>query len=102
MPGKVINLDVVFYKSGGKFVAHCLQLDLVQESISVEQARCDMEDVIQAHIDYTIEHNNWTYFYKPAPELYWSLLPESEDIGEDGLESDTSIRNWQSSQELSL
>jgi len=107
MSGNVKYLDVVFYKSEGKFVAHCLHLDLVQEASNFEQAKCDMEDVIIAHINYTIENDNWDNFYKPAPDIYWSLLPKAEEIEEDESDTDVqdcpySVRNWRSSQELNL
>ncbi len=73
MAEQTIKLDVVFYREDNQFVAHCLQLDIVTSANTMEQARCDIEDLIKAHVEYTIENDNWDYFYHRAPDKYWAL-----------------------------
>lgn len=77
MSGRVIHLDVLVYKKGKRFIAHCLQLDIVASASTLEQARCDIEDLIKAHTLYTIENDDWDHFFKPAPSEIWAMLPKA-------------------------
>jgi hypothetical protein len=55
----------------GLWVAHCLELDLVTEADTREQACEDMADVITAHVRYALENDNMEYLYHPAPQEVW-------------------------------
>ncbi|MGH7800127.1 MAG: hypothetical protein ACREOW_05785 [Thermodesulfobacteriota bacterium] len=73
----VLHLDVVCYKEGNLFIAHCLQLDLVTAAKTTEQAFYDMENIIKTHIAYAIENDNLENLFKPAPLEIWRLFPKA-------------------------
>lgn len=84
MSGRTINLDIVIYREDGLWVAHCLQLDIVAASQTVEEAQSEIMELIKAHTEYTIEHDDWEHFYHPAPDKYWALIPKAPSV-EDGM-----------------
>lgn len=83
-----IHLDIVLYREDDLFVAHCLQLDIIAQATTVEQAKCNIEDLIIAHTEYTIKHDDWDNYFKPAPDIYWALLPEAEQEEEETLQTE--------------
>jgi len=89
MSERVLHLDVVVYKEDDLFVAHCLQLDLVTTAKTIEQACCDIEDVIKTHITYAIENDNLENLLKPAPPEIWNLLLKTNIVAEG------SIKRWE-------
>lgn len=102
-PVKEINLDIVFYREDDMFVAHCLQLDIVAQAHTISQAECDIEDLIIAHTMYTIENDDWDNYFKPAPPMYWALLPKASPEESKSVQSDIpdmdmgmiySMRKW--------
>ncbi|HML96587.1 MAG: hypothetical protein IT344_04115 [Candidatus Dadabacteria bacterium] len=96
MSVRTINLDIVIYREDGLWVAHCLQLDIVAASQTVEEAQSEIMELIKAHTEYTIEHDDWEHFYHPAPERYWALIPKApsvEDSVIDFSEIETKVPN---------
>ena len=87
---KKLPIDVIIYREDDMFTARCLLFDLVQTASTVEQARCDIEDVIKAHIEYAIENDNMEYLIKPSPPKSWSMFYnarlEGKPLSENSLE----------------
>ncbi|MBI4313613.1 MAG: hypothetical protein HY594_02230 [Candidatus Omnitrophica bacterium] len=67
-------LNVLYWKDGSRFVAHCLELDIVEEGATAKEALHDLVDLILHQIDFC-ESNNVDIFH-PAPEKYWRKLLE--------------------------
>jgi hypothetical protein len=74
-------LNVLLYRADGMWTAHCLQLDLVECARTQEQAQSNVLDVIRAHIEYALEHDNMEHLFQPAPAEYWQLFLRSTPIG---------------------
>ena len=74
-------LNVLLYREDGMWTAHCLQLDLVECARTLEQAESNVLDVIRAHIEYALEHDNMEHLFHPAPAEYWQLFLRSTPIG---------------------
>lgn len=75
------QLDVLLYRQGGRCTAHCLQLDLVECGRTVQAALSDVLDVIRAHIEWAIEHDNMEHLFHPAPAEYWKMFLTARRIG---------------------
>jgi len=75
------HLDVLLYRDEQQWVAHCLQLDLVEYGHTRKAAQAAILDVIRAHIEYAIEHDNMEYLFHPAPSDVWKLFLKSQRIG---------------------
>ena len=63
------------------WAGHCLQLDLVECARTMEQAQANVLDVIRAHIEHALEHDNMEHLFHPAPAEYWQLFLRSRQIG---------------------
>jgi hypothetical protein len=64
--------NVLIKKTDEGFLAHCLELDLVTTSPTVEQVREDIIDVIASQVDYAFTHDNLGFLYHPAPPDVWT------------------------------
>jgi len=70
----VFHLDILVELQEGRYVAHCLQMDIVTTGTSGDAAVSDMLDLINAHINFAMEHNNVENIFKPAPPEVWRKL----------------------------
>jgi hypothetical protein len=76
-----LHVDVLLYPEGDGWAAHCLQLDLVECGASLEEVQEAILDVIRAHIEYALEHDNMEHLFHPAPPEVWKLFLGAELIG---------------------
>jgi hypothetical protein len=74
-------LNVLLYREDGMWAAHCLQLDLVEYARTMNEAQSNVLDVIRAHIEHALEHDNMEHLFRPAPAEYWQLFLRSTPIG---------------------
>ncbi|MDO8683375.1 MAG: hypothetical protein Q7N50_07840 [Armatimonadota bacterium] len=58
----------------GNFMAHCLELDLVAEGNTLEQACSEIMNVIDVHVRTCIENDNMEHLFFPAPKEVWERL----------------------------
>ena len=58
-------------REDGKWIAHCLELDIVTVAPTFEEARIDILELIEAQIRYAAENDNWDYLYRDAPKEVW-------------------------------
>jgi len=65
------NLDVLFYREDAHWFAHCLQLDLVEEGATAEEAEENLAGVIQHHVQWVIEDDDMEHLFHPAPPEVW-------------------------------
>lgn len=69
-----LHLDVLLRQTEEGYEAHCLQFDLVEVASTVEEAEQAIKDVIAAHIEYSLAHDNLEYLFHPAPQEAWSAF----------------------------
>jgi len=65
------NLDVLLYRENGAWVAHCLQLDLVEAGATPEEAEENLAGVISHHIQWALEDDDMEHLFHPAPPDVW-------------------------------
>lgn len=80
-PHPDFHLDVLLYQEDGDWYAHCLQLDLVEAGTTQEGAQRDLSDVIRAHIEAAIEHDNLEHLFHHAPIECWKRFWSGHPIG---------------------
>lgn len=76
-----LQLDVLLYREDGQWTAHCLQLDLVECGRTVEDAESDILDLIRAHIEWALEHDNMEHLFHSAPPKYWKMFMTARRTG---------------------
>jgi len=70
-----INLNTVIEcQADGKYLAHCLQLDLVAYGNSPETAASELLEVIDIQFRTCLQNDNVSHFYHPAPQEAWARL----------------------------
>jgi hypothetical protein len=71
------QLHILIKKNPRGFSAHCLELDLCEEGMTMAEATENIKNVIIAHITFAIENDNLAYLFHPAPEAVWTEYFES-------------------------
>ena len=73
-------LHYLFSHSDGKIVAHCLDLDLVTSSDSIEKAEERLNAVVLAQIQGCFTSGNFGQLRFKAPTEYWDTLPTAKQL----------------------
>ena len=69
-----LHLDVLLRQTDEGYEAHCLQFDLVEVAPTAEEAEQAIKDVITAHIEYSLAHDNREYLFQSAPIDVWNAF----------------------------
>lgn len=75
-----LQFRIVVYPSedneGGKFTAHCLNMDVLADADTVEGAVSELLETIEASIEAADKHDANAFGY--APEKYWQMLHDAK------------------------
>jgi predicted RNase H-like HicB family nuclease len=69
-----LHLDVLLRQTDDGYEAHCLQFDLVEVAPTTDEAEQAIKDVITAHIEYSLAHDNAEYLFHLAPQEAWQAF----------------------------
>jgi hypothetical protein len=71
--GIMFQSKVLFERDleGNIWVGYALEFDLVVTSEKLEEAESDLRDILVAHLDFAIEHDNMEHAYRSAPQEIW-------------------------------
>lgn len=70
-PPNAMTFNVLLKAEGGSFTAHCMELDIVTEAPTLEEAKEAIGELIAAAVDYAFSHDNVDHLYRPAPAEVW-------------------------------
>jgi hypothetical protein len=73
-----LHLDVLLRRTDEGYEAHCLQFDLVEVAPTAEEVEHAMKNVITAHIEYSLAHDNREHLFRSAPVDVWSAFFSSQ------------------------
>ena len=73
-----LHLDVLLRQTDEGYEAHCLQFDLVEVAPTAEEVEQAMKNVIMAHIEYSLAHDNREHLFHSAPVDVWSAFFSSQ------------------------
>ena len=65
------TLHVLGYKDGNRYIAHCLDFDIVAEGATCQETKDNLVDLIHSYIHFATEKNLEQFMYHPAPKTYW-------------------------------
>jgi hypothetical protein len=66
-----LSFNILIKKEESIWVAHCLELDLVTESLSLEELERDIVAIIKKQVSYCIANNNMENLFRSAPKEVW-------------------------------
>jgi len=69
-----LHLDVLIRPTDEGYEAHCLQFDLVEVAPTLEEAEEAIKNIIVAHIEYSLAHNNAEHLFQAAPLEAWTAF----------------------------
>lgn len=84
-----LRLSVLLCKEDGNWLAHCLELDLVEAGATLEAARDALIDVIRAHVLYAFENDNLAHLFHSAPAEAWRSFFAAKRL--DSIDIDLSV-----------
>ncbi len=86
MKSFTIPLRVVFYYEQDRWIAHCLEFDLIGDGVSREEALDCLKEAISIQIATAIEQNNPLNLFTPAAGRYFQMFAQGKNIGVNELE----------------
>ena len=69
-----LSLRAMIYPEGSEWVAHCLDLDVVETGDTVEVAMSALAEAVGTQLWYAREHDNFAELFQPAPLEAWQRL----------------------------
>ena len=69
-------------KHSGGWLAHCLQLDLVEWGETLDAAQAGLLHVVRAHVEFAVENENLEHLFRPAPPEVWREFFRAELVAE--------------------
>lgn len=69
-----LSFNILVKEEDGLFLAHCLELDILTASKTLEQVNKDIVALICAQVDYAFSNDNLENLYHPAPKEAWEEL----------------------------
>jgi hypothetical protein len=70
-------LNVLVYKEGSRYFAHCLECDLLGDGKTWQTAVKRLIGVIETQVQYLEGKGCPEKFHHPAPAEYWRMLRDS-------------------------
>jgi len=69
-----INLSAVVYREDNLWLAHCLELDIVAEAKTVDNAVSSLVSLCDLQIKVALEEGDLQSIFRPAPAEIWKLF----------------------------
>ncbi len=69
-----LSLDILFYRSGYQWIAHCLQTDIVAEGESITNALKNLFELMAFQLEAASDEEDMNSIFRPAPAEYWNLF----------------------------
>lgn len=76
MGASPLSLRALVFAQDEEWVAHCLDLDLVETGTTVDAAIASLVEAIQAQLWYARAHDNFAFLFQPAPLETWQKFGE--------------------------
>lgn len=72
------SVHIILYGEGDRYIAHCLEFDLVAQGDDPEGAFKNLLDAIDLQATYALESGDPGILFNPAPAEYWRMLSEAQ------------------------
>ena len=71
-----LNLRAMIYPEGKEWVAHCLDLDLVETGDTADTAMDALAEAVGTQLWYARTNDNFAHLFQPAPRETWQRFGE--------------------------
>ncbi len=76
------DVNILIKQEDNLYIAHCLELDIVAASETLEQVQAEIIDLICVQIDYAFSNDNLDNLFHPAPPELWQELYQCKEMTE--------------------
>lgn len=77
-----IPLQIVFYQEDETWFAHCLNLDVLGDGKTKDEAMESLSEAIAIQIEATLKYQNPHNLVRSAPDKYWEMFYRGDDLVE--------------------
>jgi hypothetical protein len=77
-----LPLKAVLYREDGRWIAHCLELDVIGDGPTVRKAMKEMFKAMAAQIQFCVKHNCRENLFVPADKELWAMFATGKNIAE--------------------
>lgn len=88
-----IPLRIVFYQDDGAMIAHCLEFDLLGDGATQDEALRALNDAIAMQVQWTVENDDPSQLFSPAPAVYEEMFAAGDDVVDDRLRLQVTIES---------
>jgi hypothetical protein len=74
-----INLSAIAYQEDGVWIAHCLELDIVAEGKSADDAIRSLVSLCDLQINTALEEGDLESVFRAAPPEYWRMFASGKE-----------------------
>lgn len=78
-----MTLYILIKHDNSLYIAHCLELDIVATSDSIDGVKADIVSLIKAQIEYAFLNDNLDHLFSPAPSEVWEEFYNCEEAHEE-------------------
>lgn len=80
--GPIFSLNILVKKSeeSDKWLAICLELDIVVEGSTPQEAEKHLQDATKMYLDSVFEDGDFESLRRPAPSEYWKQWAKIQDL----------------------
>jgi hypothetical protein len=75
-----IPLRAVLYQENGHWIAHCLELDLLGDGETQQEAQDMLGQAILTQLQSCMQHKAMDCFFRPADPKYFGMYAAGEDV----------------------
>lgn len=75
-----ISLRAVVYSEEGTWLAHCLEMDIVEAGKSANEALRNLVDLCRLQVKVALEEKDLESIFRPAPAEAWKMFSIGADM----------------------
>lgn len=69
-----LDLSILGYQESGKWLAHCLEMDIIGYGDSFSEAMQKVNELIEMQVSFAVSQGHPQTMLNPAPPKYWALF----------------------------
>jgi hypothetical protein len=95
MPNRPLNIPIriVFYRDSDRWVAHCLEFDLMGDGQTKREAAEALGQAIGIQVEEVARSGNAQNLLNPAPAEYWKMYAQGRNVADGDLRIEMHYHN---------
>jgi hypothetical protein len=86
MPKFRLTLRIVFYRESGRWIAHCLEMNLIGDGRTQAEALASLQTAITVQFRATLKYGNAANLFCPADPVVFQMFAAGRDVARGEIE----------------